>query len=105
MESAKTLPIIDVIGKSEQVDLLFEERMIDLAKSIINNPGFKSSVSIADFMKDEIINRYGKIYGSNWLVTVGYGQYYDLSISVKHSKRKFIDFLINQLRFSVFQTM
>lgn len=55
-------------------------------------------------MKDEIVNKYGKIYGSNWLVIVGFGHYYDLSYYVKNSKRKFIDFQINELRFCVFQT-
>ena len=99
------MPTIDVISKSEQIDVLFEERMIELAKDVITNPAFKNSLGIADFMKVEIINRYGRIYGSNWLVTVGYGQYYDLSYCVKSSKRKFIDFLINELRFTVFQTL
>ena len=94
-----------MLAKSEQVDILFEERIVDLAKDIIMNPSFKSSASIADFMKDEIVNRYGKIYGSHWTVVVGFGHYYDLSYHVKHSKRKFIDFQINELRFCVFQTL
>ncbi|CAG2172884.1 unnamed protein product [Oppiella nova] len=52
-------------------------------------------------MKDELVNKYGKVYGSNWLVTVGVGKYYDLSYSVKGAKqRKFLDFVINELRFT-----
>ena len=95
---------VEVLSKSESVDILFEERMIELAKDIVTNPVFNSSMSIADFMKDEIINRYAKIYGTNWLVVVGFGHYYDLSYHVKNSKRKFIDFQINELRFCVFQS-
>src|SRR5215469_2108428 len=99
------MPCIEVLAKSDQIDILFEEKILELAKDIITNPSFKSSLSISEFMKDEIINRYGKIYGTNWLVTVGFGQYYDITFSVKHSKRRFIDFLINELRFTVFQTL
>ncbi|XP_054155912.1 uncharacterized protein LOC128954363 [Oppia nitens] len=105
LNNAKQEPIVELTQKSDYVDLLFEERVIELAKEIVMSSQFRNAISIADYLKDELNNRYGKYYGTNWLVTCGFGKLYDLSISLKSGKqRKFLDFLINDFRFTVFQT-
>ncbi len=105
MNCAKNITNAEIIEKSDQIDAHFENVMLELAHDIINTSDLKSSNEIANYMKNEIIDKYGKVYGTNWLVTVGFGPFYDQSYSVRISKRKFLDFLVNDLRFSIFQTL
>ncbi|CAG2115556.1 unnamed protein product [Medioppia subpectinata] len=59
---------------------------------------------VADFMREELCNRYDKLYGNHWLVSVGVGHHFDHSYGTRSGKHsKFIDFLINELRITVFQ--
>jgi len=83
------------------IDKEFEKNVTSFALEAVAK-NLNSYMEMSEFMTSSISKRFGK----KWFVAIGVYDNYDLCFNVLVSdKRKFIELLIKDLRFSIFQAI
>ncbi len=92
---------VEIISKNEFIDNNFEKSVSDLAIESIGK-NFSDFQQMSEFMSNSISQRFGQ----RWFVAIGVYDNYDLSFNISLSnKRKFLELLMKDLRFTIFQAI
>ncbi len=99
INTAKWETKVEIISKNEFIDNEFETSVSNLAIESIGK-NFSNYEQMSQFMSNSISLRFGK----RWFVAIGVYDNYDLSFNIsRNNKRKFLELLMKDLRFTIFQ--